>query len=284
MVGGIGKSGLVGQKISATLSSTGTPSHFMHPTEALHGDLGRIRAEDVVLLLSYSGQTEEVLSLAALVRQDSVPLVSMVGNPDCHLARLSDAALCLGVIREACPLDLAPTASTTAMLALGDALALAVSRARNFTAEQFQKRHPGGHLGRKMLPLADVIRFRAGVNLPVVSDELSVSEVLQAAAKFPRRAGAVVLVDNQQQLSGIFTDADLRRLVTENSVDGLQQPIRSLMTQQPQCLKATDLVRDAVQLVRESRIDEIPIIDESGSPVGLLDVQDLVALKVIEDV
>ncbi|MBI1373490.1 MAG: KpsF/GutQ family sugar-phosphate isomerase [Phycisphaera sp.] len=282
IVSGMGKSGIIAQKISATLASTGSPSHYLHPTEAMHGDLGRIRAGDVVVLLSYSGTTDEILSLAALVRQDRVPIVAMCAREDCHLARLADVTLCIGDVAEACPHNLAPTASTTAMLALGDALALAVSRQRNFSADDFKKRHPGGQLGRLMMPIMDVLRFRAGDNLPLIRDDITVAEVEIAAEQYPRRAGAVILVDAYDRMTGIFTDADLRRLIVKHGPDGLRKPIADVMTRSPRCLTDDSLVRDAVQLTRELRLDEIPVVDADGKPVGMIDVQDLIALKVIE--
>lgn len=282
IVTGIGKSGLIGKKISATLASTGTPSHFLHATEAAHGDLGRIRAEDVVLLLSYGGQSEEVVSLAALLRQDKVPTIAITSTPTTRLAGLVDAALCVGDVAEACPHSLAPTSSTTAMLALGDALALAVSDARSFTAEDFRRSHPGGLLGRRMLPLTEVMRFRAGDNLPLLPASGTVGEVLAAAERFERRAGAVLLVDESGVLAGILTDADLRRRLVKDGPAVLSRPVADIMTRQPKRLTDTDLVRDAVQLVREVRLDEIPVVDAAGRPVGLIDVQDLIALRVVE--
>ncbi len=287
LVGGIGKSGIVAQKISATLASTGTPSHFLHPAEAMHGDLGRIRGEDVVVLLSYGGTTEEVLALAALVRQDDVPVISITTHPETHLGRISTVALAIGDVTEACPHNLAPTASTTAMLALGDALALAASERRGFTSDQFRKRHPGGHLGRQLMPIVDVLRFRAGDNLPLIDEALSVQRVLEAAeaqrgTHGPRRAGVVLLVDKQEKLTGIVTDGDLRRLLLSEGKNLFDKPVAEVMTRNPRTLPHTAIVRDAVQMMREHRLDEIPIVDDADHPVGLIDVQDLIALKVIE--
>lgn len=282
IVSGLGKSGIIAQKIVATLASTGQPSHFLHPSEAMHGDLGRIRPDDVALLLSYSGNGEEVLALAALLRQDNVPVVAMCGKADSHLGRICDLAICVGDVTEACPHNLAPTASTTAMLALGDALALAVSRRRDFSAEDFHRRHPGGQLGRQLIPITQVLRFKAGENLPLVRDDKSVRQVLTAANETPRRAGAVLLVDSAGKLSGIFTDADLRRLVETGGPDAMDQPITGVMTRTPRTVRHTAAVRDAVQLVREIRVDELPVVDDDDRPVGLIDVQDLIAMKVIE--
>ena len=283
IISGMGKSGIIAQKISATLASTGTPSHYLHPSEAMHGDIGRIRAGDVVVLLSYSGTTTEVLALAALLRQDGVAMVAMCGRGDGHISRLVDVTLCVGDVTEACPHNLAPTASTTAMLALGDALALAVSRKRAFSPDDFRKRHPGGVLGLQMMSVTNVLRFRAGENLPLISEKMTVEQMLAQAAQQPRRAGAVVLIDDAGRLSGIFTDADLRRQIITLGPAALKKPVADMMTRSPRCLPDSALVRDAVQLVREVRVDELPVVDADGRPVGLIDVQDLIALKVIEE-
>ena len=285
VVSGLGKSGLVGQKISATLASTGTPSHFLHPVEAMHGDLGRVRRGDVVLVLSFGGNTDEVVSLAAILKQDGVPVIAIVAQPDCDLGRLATVNLCLGTINEACPLNLAPTASTTAMLALGDALALSVSRRRRFGVDDFRKVHPGGGLGRQLIPITKVMRLQAGRNLPVVPVGLTVAQALAKAESFAaggRRVGALLVVDKRGTLAGIFTDGDLRRLALRLGPDALAQPIEKVMARQPRHLTDTALVRDAVQIARAFRFDEIPVVDKHGKPVGLMDVQDLVALKVIE--
>lgn len=285
VVSGLGKSGLIGAKISATLSSTGTPSHFLHPTEAVHGDLGRVRRGDVVLLLSYTGSTDEVVALATILRQDNVPVIALVGKGDCHLANLATVTLCVGDVTEACPLNLAPTASTTAMLALGDALALAVSSQRHFGVDDFRRVHPGGGLGRQLLPVIEVMRLRAGENLPVVPTGQTVKEALARAESFAtggRRVGAFLVVDGEGKLAGIFTDGDLRRLINSHGPEALALPLDQVMARHPRRLPDTALVRDAVQVAREFRFDEIPVVDSQGKPVGLIDVQDLVALKVIE--
>jgi len=287
VVGGIGKSGLIGQKLSATLASTGSPSHFLHPTEAMHGDLGRVGKHDVVLLLSYGGNTDEVVTLATLLHQDSIPVIAIVGKPDCDLARLAAAALCIGDITEACPLNLAPTASTTAMLAMGDALALAVSRRRNFGIDDFRKVHPGGGLGRQLTPVLHAMRWKIGLNLPLISANSPVAAALTDAKSFAaatggRRPGAMLIGDAQGKLAGIFTDGDLRRLVSDHEGTLSTVRISDVMTKNPRRLMDDAVVRDAVQMMREYRIDEIPVVDAEGKPVGLIDVQDLVGLKVIE--
>ena len=282
VVSGMGKSGLVGAKISATFTSLGQPSSTLHPAEAMHGDLGRVRRQDVVLLLSYSGETEEVVNLAALLKADDVPRLGISSRPLSALARLSDVHLSLGDLTEACPLNLAPTASTTAMLAVGDALALALSRRRNFGADDFQRRHPGGMLGAGLRPIVEVLRFKVGRNLPVVRDTATVREACEQT-RTGRRPGAVVLVDEQGRLSGIFTDGDLRRLVLENAAGAMACRIAEVMTRRPEHLVVDDLVRDAVRLMRENRHDEIPVVDRDGKPVGLVDVQDLIAMKVVSE-
>lgn len=281
VISGMGKSGLIGQKLSATFASLGQPSHFIHPAEAVHGDLGRIRRGDVVLLMSHSGETEEVVNLAAILQADRVERIGLSSKDDSTLARLSTVHVSTGDVTEACPLRLAPTASTTAMLAVGDALALALCRRRDFKADDFHKRHPGGMLGAELRPVVEVLRFRVGDNLPVIPDRLSVREALEGA-QGDRRAGAIVLVDEQGRLSGIFTDADLRRLVRQNPA-GLEQRISAVMTQHPKHLTVDDLVRDAVQLIREKRLDEVPVVDHEGKPIGLIDVQDLISMRVVRD-
>lgn len=283
VVSGIGKSGLIGAKISATLASTGTPSHFMHSTEAMHGDLGRIRSNDVVLLLSYSGMTDEVISLAAVLRQDNVPVVSISGSANSRLGQLSTAAISIGQVEEACPFNLAPTASTAAMLAIGDALALSASRKRSFTQADFQKRHPGGSLGRTMLPVCDVLRFKVGVNAAVSSVNDTVRQVLNDAERYPRRCGAVLIVDHNNALAGIITDGDIRRLVIHGGANCLDQPVNSVMNPSPTSVHSEMLVKEVLQLIRERRLDEIPVVDDHNFPLGILDVQDLVALKIVDE-
>lgn len=281
VVAGMGKSGLVGAKISATFSSVGVPSNVLHPAEAMHGDLGRVRRGDVVVLLSYSGRTEEVCNLAAILRADGLPRLGVSSRHDSQLAELCDVHLATGDITEACPLNLAPTASTTAMLALGDALALAVSRRRDFSEDDFHKHHPGGMLGVGLRQITEILRFKVGDNLPVVPDSVTVGEALEQTAG-DRRAGAIVLVDDAGRLSGIFTDADFRRLMRRDA-GGMGRAIREVMTTHPKHLTVDNLVRDAVQLAREKRLDEIPVLDHDGRPVGLVDVQDLIAMKVVSE-
>ncbi len=282
VVSGMGKSGLVGAKISATLASLGQPSHVIHPAEAVHGDLGRIRRGDVALLLSYSGRTEEVIDLALILKADGIARMSFSANDQTPLARLCDVHISLGDIIEACPLNLAPTASTTAMMAAGDALALGLARRRNFQADDFHRHHPGGMLGAGLRAVTEVLRFRVGQNLTVVRDSVTVAEALSSSGD-ARRAGAIVLVDAAGALSGIFTDGDLRRLVRTEGAAALSRAIREVMTAKPMSLPHDALVRDALRMVQDKRVDEIPVVDANGRPIGLADIQDLVALRLAED-
>ncbi len=281
---GMGKSGLIGAKISSTFSSIGQPSHVVHPAEAVHGDLGSIRRDDIVILMSYSGTTEEVLNLAAILRTDGIPCIGISKTDETPLAKLCTVHLAVGSISEACPLNLAPTASTTATLAIGDALGLALSRRRNFTADDFHKHHPGGMLGIGLRTITEVIRFKAGENLPIINEDAIVSEALTLAkpTEGVRRAGAILLVNNSGKLTGIFTDGDLRRLVINDS-QPMERRIGDVATNNPRRLTSNSLVRDAQQLVTEYRVDEIPIVDEDNIPIGLIDVQDLIAMKVVTE-
>lgn len=281
VVTGMGKSGLIAQKISATLSSVGLPSHFMHPAEALHGDLGRVRECDVVWALSYSGNTDEVVQLGHVLRDEGLAILAISSNPASRLARLATVHLNIGNVEEACPHNLAPTASTTAMLALGDALALAVSRRRRFSPEDFRRRHPGGTLGVLLQPITEVLRFRVGENLPLIRVGATVREALRQA-DVGRRPGAMLMIDERGTLAGLFTDGDLRRLVLKDP-QALEQPIASVMTRKPRVLQSDQIVRDAVALVQEFRPDEIPVVDDAGRPIGLVDVQDLIALRIIQE-
>lgn len=286
LIAGLGKSGLIGQKIAATLSSLAITSHFVHPAEAAHGDLGRFRSSDVCIALSYSGETDEVINLAAILKQDNVPVISITRGSGAtkasrsSLDRLATVCLAIGACDDP-ELSPAPTCSTTATLALGDALALCAARRRNFTDDDFAKRHPGGSLGGLLRPITDLLRFRVGKTLIAVPDDLSVSQALKHSETGDRRSGAMLLVDRKSGLlTGLFTDGDLRRLI-ERDRGELDQPIRAVMTKNPGTLPETALVRDAVNMVREFRRDEIPVVDAKGRPIGLLDVQDLIAQRLI---
>src|SRR5262245_29944331 len=285
LVTGLGKSGLVGAKISATMASLGIPWHPVHPSEAAHGDLGRFRSCDTVICISFSGETDEVVNLAAVLKQDGLPIIAITGTEDAapsSLERLAAVCLKLGISEEAGGPDfLAPTSSTTATMALGDALALAAARRRNFTDEDFARRHPGGSLGGLLRPVMEVLRSVAGKNLPLVPDTCTVLEAERRAAQAGRRPGAILLVDSKGLLSGIFTDGDLRRLILKDPAD-LSRPVADVMTRRPRTLPASALVRDAAMMFKEFRQDEIPVVDEDGRPVGILDVQDLIAMKLVK--
>jgi arabinose-5-phosphate isomerase len=270
VVSGMGKAGLVGLKISATLASTGTPSHFVHPAEAVHGDLGRIMKKDVLLALSNSGESEELLRLIPKVRELGAAVISLTSRADSSLGRVSDVVVELGRIEEACPLGLAPSASTTALLALGDALALTVQKARGFNQKDYAVFHPAGELGRKLQKVGDVMR--TGDRNPVVREETLVSEAIARITK--ARAGAVSVIDSNGKLAGIFTDGDLRRLLSRNP-QGQQERISSVMTKTPTVVGPDLLVADALRILREKKINVLPAVDDRGAPVGMLDIQDV---------
>ena len=276
---GIGKAGIIAQKISATLASTGTPSLFLHAAEAVHGDLGRVQPRDVVLVLSYGGETTEITRLLGQLEKMKVPLVAMTGNRDSTLARHASVLLWMGRIDEACPMGLAPTATTTAMLALGDALALTVLEMRQrdgrFGREEFALYHPGGSLGRQLVMVRTVMR--QGPDLPVARDNLTVRRVLAALRGMRRRSGAVCLVDARGRLTGIFTDADLRRLLEAGDEACLDRPVAETMTCHPKSVRVTDTAADAIQIINRYFIEELPVVDARGRLVGLVDVQDLLA-------
>jgi arabinose-5-phosphate isomerase len=282
LTSGIGKAGIIARKLSASFSSTGTPSHFLDPAEAVHGDVGSLRPGDVVLVLSDSGETDEILRMLSIVKKLDHRVVAITGSRTNSLARFSDVTLAYGRIREACPLGLAPSASTTAMLALGDALFLSVMKLRKFTAEDFAIYHPGGQLGRKMIRVSEAMTFKLGENLPVASDRLTVGEVLRKVSKIKRRSGAVILIDEEGgKVSGIFSDGDLRRLITSD-VGALMRPVVQVMTRDPKRVRADQLASEAMAVMKQWRIDELPVVDSEDRPVGLIDVQDLVVLKMLD--
>ena len=271
VVTGMGKPGIIGQKISATLSSLGIPSLWLHPAEAAHGDLGRVTAQDVVIALSHSGETDEILHLLPVLRRIGSKLIAMTGNPRSRLAKASDVILDTGVKSEASPWGLVPTASTTAMLALGDALAVALSEQRGFRPEDFAALHPGGSLGKRLtLRVEDLMRTGKGSPTVRVSDP--VKKVLLTITR--ARAGSAVVVDPKGRLIGIFTDGDLRRHAEKDAAI-LKRPVWQVMTKNPKTLPVGHLAGEALKILRSYRIDEIPIVDAKSRPVGLLDIQDL---------
>ena len=270
IVTGVGKAGIIGRKISATLASTGTPSYWMHAVEARHGDLGRVQTDDVVLALSNSGETEVVHLLPALKKLNAA-VVAITGNRDSTLGHYSDVVLDIGRVREACPLGLAPSCSTTAMVVLGDALALTIFRMRNWQPEEYAFYHPGGELGRRLIKVRDVMRKDA--DNPVALADCRVRDVL-AVMSGPRSPGAVSLVDEAGTLVGFFTDGDLRRSLMHGGTALLEKPVTELMTSLPKTIGEDDLAAQAYHLLRRHRIDQIPVVDSEGRPVGVMDVQD----------
>lgn len=277
VVSGMGKSGHIARKISATLASTGTPALFMHPGEAAHGDLGMITAQDVLIAISNSGETSELVSIVPIVKRMGAGLISMTGNPGSSLAKLADVHLDVSVAQEACPLNLAPTASTTATLALGDALAVAALDARGFRAEDFARSHPGGALGRRLLTyVRDVMR--TGSAIPQVHAEIG---LIDALLEITRKGMAMTaIVDGANRVLGVFTDGDLRRLLEQGRE---LQPIgiASVMQTQPRTVKPDQLAVDAVALMEQFRINQLLVVDDSGKLVGALHIHDLTRAKVI---
>ena len=267
---GVGKPYLVAQKISASLASTGTPSITIHPTDALHGDLGRIRKGDVVLVLSNSGSNQEVVRLVPLLEQLEVFLVAITGNRESPLARQADAVLFIGRIAEPSPLGVAPASSTTAMMALGDALTLVLAEERGFKVEDFAQLHPGGALGKQLRSVAQAMRPLQ--QTAVVSPEMTVLQVLQRITA--ARSGAAFVVNDAGVLVGIFTDGDLRRTIAE-SPEALHEPVAEHMTPEPKAILSDRKVSEAQELLRHHQIDELPVIDANGKLLGHLDVQDL---------
>ena len=271
VVTGMGKPGFIAQKISATLSSTGTPSLFLHPAEALHGDLGRVMKDDVVVVLSNSGQTEEIIKLLPVIRKIGAKLIALTGSPRSLLARHSDITLDVSVKKEACTMNLAPTASTTAMLAMGDALAVTLLEKKGFKPENFALYHPGGNLGKKLLlKVSDIMR--TGKNNPLVKENEKIKEVLYKITE--ARAGSATVVGAGGVLKGIFTDGDLRRHLKEGS-NILDWQVSRAMTTGPVTIEGEKLAAEALEILRSKKIDEVPVVDKKNRPIGLLDVQDL---------
>jgi len=276
IVTGMGKAGLVGQKLAATLASTGTRAFPLHPAEAVHGDLGRIRADDVVIALSQSGETEEVLRLIPALRRIGACLIAVTERPTSSLGQASDLCVALGPIEEACPLGLAPSASTTALMAVGDALALLVSRMRDFRAEDFALYHPAGNLGRKLSLVEDVMRTPRQLRL--AGPGQTVREVLVALAGPRRRSGAVLVVDDDGVLLGIFTDSDLARLFERRRETDLDRPIGEVMTPSPVQVTVGDRLTEAVEVMKSRKLSELPVVDRGGRLVGLIDLTDVIGL------
>lgn len=277
IITGMGKAGLIGQKIAATLSSTGTPAHFLHPAEAFHGDLGRVHTHDVVVMLTQSGETAEVTQLLPSLREFGVPLIAITSARTSSVGRAASVVIELGELEEVCSLGLAPSTSTTAMLAVGDALALVLSKMRNFQADDFARFHPGGSLGRKLGKVDDIMRPLADCRC--ASESLSVREVIVKCTKPGRRSGAIMLTDKAGRLTGLFTDSDLARLFEKRDESALDRPMCTVMINQPTTVPSGMRVGDALALLAQRKFSELPVVDKKGRPIGLVDVTDVLGLK-----
>lgn len=276
VVCGMGKSGLVGQKISATLSSTGTPSFFLHPAEALHGDLGMVTDQDVVLLLSNSGETEEIVRLVPFLRRVGAKLIAMVGNLDSSLGKMADVVINSGVAKEACPMNLAPTSSTTVTMVLGDAIAVALIEARGFKEKDFARLHPSGSLGRKFLTVADLMHV--GNEIPLVSPEI---DLRNAVVEMSRGGfGALVVSDDARILHGVFTDGDLRRYFEKNSECNLDILLSEVMVKKPRRTSPDRLAMEALKMMEDKSITSLPVV-EGEKVVGFLHLHDILRARLV---
>jgi len=268
---GMGKPGFIARKIAATMASTGTPSLYLHPAEAVHGDFGMVTSKDLVIAISQSGESEEVVRLLPLVKKKGVKLIALTSVPGSALGRNADIVLDLGVRREACPLNLAPSASTTASLALGDALALALLKVKGFRSEDFAELHPAGSLGRRLLKVGEIMR--TGKANPLVGVKTTVREVLLKITE--SRAGSCTIVDARGKLVGVFTDGDLRRHLKSQGERILGRPVVQVATLKPRYIEKEKLAEEAFHIMESLRIDELPVVDRAQRVVGLVDVQDL---------
>lgn len=277
VVVGVGKSGNIGRKIAATLTSTGSPSVVLDSVDALHGDLGVVSDGDVILALSYSGETEELLNLLPALKRFSVTLIAMTGGARSTLAKHSDVVLNARVPKEACPFNMAPTASTTAMLALGDALAMAILQARGFTEKDYARHHPAGAIGRALLlKVSDIMR--SGDRNPIAPETLTVKDGLLVMTR--HKAGSLSVVNARGKLAGVFTDGDLRRRMSGDAKI-LERALKEVMTPNPICLRADALAAEALKIFNERNIDDLIVVNEKREPVGLVDLQDLPKMKLM---
>ncbi len=279
VLAGVGKSGHVGHKMAATLASTGSPAAFLHPVEAMHGDLGILDPRDILIALSYSGETDELLAILPSAKRFDIPIVAVTSDPDSNLSACSDLVVMLRVPSEACPFNLAPTTSSTATMAFGDALAMVLMEDRKFSKDDYSKLHPAGAIGRAItLRISDVMRDLD--RTPIVTAETTIRDALLLMTRL--RSGSVLIADADNKLKGIFTDGDFRRCMGEG--DGSQvmgAPISKYMTANPSALCEDQMAIDAIKLVENKRIDDIPVIDENGRVKGVIDIQDLPKVKLI---
>jgi arabinose-5-phosphate isomerase len=277
IVSGMGKSGHIARKIASTMSSTGTPAYFVHPGEASHGDLGMVTAQDVFIALSYSGESEEMLTIVPILKRQGAHLISLTGNPQSSLALAADVHLDGSVAQEACPMGLAPTASTTAALALGDALAVALLDAKGFGEADFARSHPGGSLGRRLLThVSDVMHTDASI--PAVREDATLADAVLEISR--KGLGMTAIVDDNKHLLGIYTDGDLRRTL-EKKLDFSTTPVSTVMSRTPRSIGPEALAVDAVQLMEQYNISQLPVVDANKKLVGALNMHDLLKAKVI---
>jgi arabinose-5-phosphate isomerase len=281
-VTGTGKSADVGQKIAGTLNSTGTRAYVLDATRAMHGDLGTVHPNDVILALSHSGESEEIVRLLGPLRPLALAIVALTSNGRSTLARQADVSIVLGPLEEVCPLGLAPSTSTTAMIAVGDSLAFVLSRMRAFTEEDFARFHPAGSLGRRLLRVDALMR--RGADLRVAFARETVREVFARVRRRGRRTGAIMLTDEDGRLCGLFTDSDLARLFEQRRDDALDKPISDVMTVRPLTVTQETRVADAVEILRRHHISELPVLDSTGRPAGLLDITDVLGFIPAEEV
>lgn len=277
VVSGIGKSGHIARKIAATFASTGTPAFFVHPAEASHGDLGMITRDDVFVALSNSGETGELLILIPVLKRQGAKLLALTGNPDSTLGREADVHLYAGARQEACPLNLAPTASTTAALALGDAIAVALMRARGFTQDEFARSHPGGTLGRKLLTMVRDV-MRSGADAPRIADTATLTDALLEMSR--GRMGMTAVVDQAQVVRGIFTDGDLRRAISKG-LDLRKTPIAEIMSANPRTIGPERLAAEAAEIMERGKVTQLLVVDDGGRLLGALNIHDLFRNKVV---
>ncbi|MBD3674401.1 MAG: KpsF/GutQ family sugar-phosphate isomerase [Planctomycetaceae bacterium] len=276
IVTGMGKAGLIGRKLAATLSSTGTRSFLLHPAEAVHGDLGCIHEEDVVLALSHSGETEEVCRLLPFLQKMNVPLVAITSGDQSTLGQQADVVISIGRQREADPHGLAPTVSTSVMLAVGDALAIVLSQRRAFSPRQFAQFHPGGSLGQQLRTVRESMRNLDEVRIAPETD--TIRQVFSDVRGRGRRTGAVMLIDEAGRLSGLFTDSDLARLISQHETPPLDDSISTVMTRQPITVHPEALLQDVVEILTVKKVSELPVIDADHKPIGLIDITDVIGL------
>jgi arabinose-5-phosphate isomerase len=281
-ISGAGKSADVGQKIAGTLNSTGTRAYILDATKAMHGDLGMVHPDDLALILSHSGESEEIVRLLSPLRPLVRGIVALTGTARSTLAVKADVAIVYGPLEEVCPLGLAPSASTTAMIALGDALAFVLSQERSFSHDDFARFHPAGSLGRKLLKVESVMRQGSDVRLASANE--TVRSVFARSRHTGRRTGAVVLVDDAGRLCGLFTDSDLARLIEARRDAALDRPISEVMTANPITVPRGTRVVDAVELLRRHRISELPVVESDGKPAGLLDITDLIGIVPLDEI